>query len=58
MAAGYNADIICLQEVDEKVFERYLCPRLDEIGLTGLLRLKFGEVREGSAIFYRNSRFT
>jgi len=55
--AGYNADIICLQEVDKKVFERDLSPRLREVGLTGLLRLKCGDVHEGSAIFYRNDRF-
>jgi len=54
---GYNADIICLQEVDKKVFERDLLPRLEESGLTGHLRLKFGEVNEGSAIFFRGNRF-
>jgi len=57
MLSGYNADIICLQEVDKKVFERDLCPRLEELGLTGLLRLKFGDVHEGSTIFFRNERF-
>jgi len=55
--AGYNADIICLQEVDKKVFERDLLPRLEEDGLAGHLRLKSGEVSEGSAIFFRGSRF-
>jgi len=55
--AGYNADIICLQEVDKKVFERDLCPRLEEVGLSGHVRMKYGEVAEGSAIFYRNDRF-
>jgi len=54
---GYNADIICLQEVDKKVFERDLCPRLEEVGFSGDLRMKVGEVREGSAIFFRNDRF-
>ena len=57
MHAGYNADIICLQEVDKKVFERDLLPRLEEGGLTGHVRLKFGEVCEGSAIFFRGNRF-
>lgn len=55
--AGYNADIICLQEVDKKVFERDLCPRLEEVGLCGDARMKYGEVSEGSAIFYRSDRF-
>jgi len=54
---GYNADIICLQEVDKKVFDRDLFPRLEDVGLTGHLRMKFGEVHEGSAIFYRRDRF-
>ena len=57
VTAGYNADIICLQEVDKKVFERDLNPTLQQLGLSGLLRLKSGEVHEGSAIFYRNHRF-
>ena len=57
MFTGYNADIICLQEVDKKVFDNDLCPRLEEVGLTGHLRMKFGEVREGSAIFFRNNCF-
>lgn len=57
MNAGYNADIICLQEVDKKVFERDLLPRLEECGLMGHLRLKFGDVHEGSAIFFRGNRF-
>jgi len=55
--AGYNADIICLQEVDKKVFERDLRPRLEERGFTGLLRLKFGEVHEGTSVFFRRDRF-
>jgi len=57
MFTGYNADIICLQEVDKKVFDRDLCPRLEELGLSGHARMKYGDVHEGSAIFYRNDRF-
>lgn len=29
---GYNADIMCLQEVDEKAFDLYLQPHLDMQG--------------------------
>ena len=37
---GYNSDIICLQEVDKKVFEGDLLPRLSSLGFFGLLRLE------------------
>ena len=30
---GFNADIICLQEVDEKAFALFLQPHLDYAGL-------------------------
>jgi 2',5'-phosphodiesterase len=30
---GFNADIICLQEVDEKAFQQFLQPHLDYAGI-------------------------
>ncbi|XP_061169849.1 2',5'-phosphodiesterase 12-like [Saccostrea echinata] len=54
---GYNADIICLQEVDEKVFDRYLLPALQINGFSGVYQMKSGKIREGEALFYRNSKF-
>ena len=54
---GYNADVICLQEVDKKVFEKALEPSLQDTGFSGLLSLKCGDVAEGTAIFYRNNKF-
>ncbi|KAL3890920.1 hypothetical protein ACJMK2_003191 [Sinanodonta woodiana] len=54
---GYKSDIICLQEVDRKVFYNYLSPALVSCDLDGYYREKGGCVAEGSAIFFRRSRF-
>lgn len=55
--AGYNADLICLQEVDKKVFENDLLPALSLLGFDGVLRTKAGQVPEGCATFFRKSKF-
>uniref|UniRef100_A0A3B5AHJ5 Phosphodiesterase 12 n=1 Tax=Stegastes partitus TaxID=144197 RepID=A0A3B5AHJ5_9TELE len=52
--AGYNADIICLQEVDQDVFVSSLTPALDAFGLDGVFRIKEKQ-HEGLATFYRSS---
>jgi 2',5'-phosphodiesterase len=54
---GYNADIICLQEVDRKIFEQDLLPNFKDIGFSGLLSLKTGDVAEGTATFFRCNKF-
>ncbi|KAG7494402.1 hypothetical protein JOB18_029796 [Solea senegalensis] len=54
--AGYNADIICLQEVDKGVFVDSLIPSLDAFGLEGVFRIKEKQ-HEGLATFYRRSKF-
>ena len=54
---GYNADIICLQEVDKSLFDNDLSIQLNDVGLTGLLKLKSGDVTEGAATFFRRSKF-
>ncbi|XP_027859567.1 2',5'-phosphodiesterase 12 [Xiphophorus couchianus] len=54
--AGYNADIICLQEVDKGVFVDSLTPALDAFGLDGVFRLKEKQ-HEGLATFYCRSKF-
>ncbi|XP_075430948.1 2',5'-phosphodiesterase 12 [Ascaphus truei] len=54
--AGYNADIVCLQEVDKAVFGDSLGPALDAFGLDGVFRVKEKQ-QEGLATFYRRSRF-
>ncbi|KAM4613082.1 2',5'-phosphodiesterase 12 isoform 2-T2 [Polymixia lowei] len=53
--AGYNADIICLQEVDKGVFTDSLGPALDAYGLDGVFRIKEKQ-HEGLATFYRRSK--
>ncbi|XP_039652930.1 2',5'-phosphodiesterase 12 isoform X1 [Perca fluviatilis] len=54
--AGYNADIVCLQEVDKGVFVDSLTPALDAFGLDGVFRIKEKQ-HEGLATFYRRSKF-
>ena len=55
---GYNADLICLQEVDRKVFNHNLAPLFRSEGLEGIFALKGGEVSEGVAVFWWMSKFT
>ncbi|XP_033876929.3 2',5'-phosphodiesterase 12 [Acipenser ruthenus] len=55
--AGYNADIICLQEVDKSVFTHSLSPALDAFDLDGLYRIK-DKQHEGLATYFRRSKFT
>ncbi|KAL3854954.1 hypothetical protein ACJMK2_014189 [Sinanodonta woodiana] len=55
--AGYNSDILCLQEVDRKVFTGDLLPSLALFGLDGYYKEKGGPVAEGCAIFFRTSKF-
>ncbi|CAJ1052012.1 '%2C5'-phosphodiesterase 12 [Xyrichtys novacula] len=54
--AGYNADIMCLQEVDKGVFIDSLTPTLDAFGLDGVFKVKEKQ-HEGLATFYRRSKF-
>jgi len=49
--------VICLQEVDAKVFSRDLSTALDLLGYSGVFKEKAGEVTEGSAMFYKRSKF-
>lgn len=55
--AGYNADLICLQEVDKSVFADSLAPALDAFGLEGLFKIKEKQ-HEGLATFYRRDKFS
>ncbi|MCJ8744538.1 hypothetical protein PDJAM_G00119990 [Pangasius djambal] len=54
--SGYNADIICLQEVDKGVFSDSLAPALDAFGMDGVFKVKEKQ-HEGLATFYRRSKF-
>lgn len=53
---GYNADLMCLQEVDKGVFDECLTPAMDAFGYDGVFRIKEKQ-HEGLATFYRRSRF-
>ncbi|XP_069499780.1 2',5'-phosphodiesterase 12 [Ambystoma mexicanum] len=55
--SGYNADLLCLQEVDRPVFIDSLCPALDAFGMQGLFKLKEKQ-HEGLATFYRPEKLT
>lgn len=55
---GYNADIVCLQEVDKKEFTRVYEPILKTLGgLKGIYDAKGGHVQEGVATFYCDRKF-
>uniref|UniRef100_A0A1B6L0R0 2',5'-phosphodiesterase 12 n=1 Tax=Graphocephala atropunctata TaxID=36148 RepID=A0A1B6L0R0_9HEMI len=53
---GYNADLVCLQEVETKLFESDLVPVLGEQGLVGV-HAKKSTIREGVSSFYSPSKF-
>lgn len=55
---GYKADIMCLQEVDRKVFNHYLKPFFTQLGYEGDYAIKGGEVAEGSAAFFNCKKFS
>ncbi|GMH35852.1 hypothetical protein BSKO_03720 [Bryopsis sp. KO-2023] len=54
---GFHADVVCLQEVDKRVFEDYLKPQMAVEGFQGVYTNKAGSVKEGSAMFVRASRY-
>ncbi|XP_070507871.1 2',5'-phosphodiesterase 12 [Chironomus tepperi] len=53
---GYNSDILCMQEVDFKVFDLDLIPFLNEQNMNGVHDKK-GTTPEGLSTFYRTDRF-
>ncbi|KAG0210347.1 Glucose-repressible alcohol dehydrogenase transcriptional effector [Mortierella sp. GBA30] len=54
-----DADIICLQELELKDYEEYFNPHLTRLGFRSIHAYKMNvyEMRDGCAIFYRDSRF-
>lgn len=54
---GYNSDIICLQEVDRKIFETDLYPTLSTFCYGGIFTRKGEDLSEGVATFYDERRF-
>ncbi|KAL1513901.1 hypothetical protein ABEB36_003240 [Hypothenemus hampei] len=54
---GYNADLLCLQEVDRKIYKYDLQPTLSRLGYESTYYNKGTDVAEGLAFFYNSSRF-
>ncbi|KAF9181757.1 Glucose-repressible alcohol dehydrogenase transcriptional effector [Haplosporangium sp. Z 767] len=54
-----DADIVCLQELELKDYEEYFNPCLTRLGFRSIHAYKMNvyEMRDGCAIFYRDSRF-
>lgn len=55
--SGYNADIICLQEVDKKMFNYDLNILFEDLNFEGDFCQKRGLVAEGLACFFNKSKF-
>ncbi|XP_065024436.1 carbon catabolite repressor protein 4 homolog 1 [Musa acuminata AAA Group] len=62
---GYQADIVCLQEVQSDHFEEFFAPELDKHGYQALYKKKTSEVYSGNpntldgcATFFRRDRFS
>lgn len=53
---GYNADLMCLCEVDDKIFDMDLTPVFGSKGMAGTFQVK-GTTREGLATFWNKERF-
>ncbi|KAF5299981.1 hypothetical protein FQA39_LY11354 [Lamprigera yunnana] len=53
---GYRADIICLQEVDQCIFNLYLKPKLFKM-YKGLFHKKGFKISEGLACFFNSEKF-
>jgi mRNA deadenylase 3'-5' endonuclease subunit Ccr4 len=54
---AYDADIVCLQEVDKKAFLTFLSPFMKARGYSGHFTAKNTAVNEGEATFTKNDRF-
>lgn len=56
--SGYNADIVCLQEVDKKEFSATFQPFFKQVrGMTGVFNPKGYQTAEGLATFFRDDKF-
>ena len=54
---GYNADVLCLQEVDQRMYKIDLHPVLTRKGYEGNFDIKDGNAREGVACFWAVDKF-
>jgi len=53
----YKADVLCLQEVDEMIFDTFLRPSLGVMGYKGYFGKKISLQKEGCAIFWSAHKF-
>ncbi|KAH0563970.1 2',5'-phosphodiesterase 12 isoform X1 [Cotesia glomerata] len=53
---GYNSDIMCLQEVDKKIYDNDFLPSLSSVNFDGVFNAK-GTTSEGQATLYDTKRF-
>ncbi|KAG7209391.1 hypothetical protein KM043_015487 [Ampulex compressa] len=53
---GFNADVICLQEVDTKVYQTHLMPVLSTLNYNSEYTAK-NQLQEGLSIFFNKERF-
>lgn len=53
-----DADILCLQEVDEQLFDKFWRPHLALLGYEGDFAKKSGPSREGLATFFKKAKFS
>lgn len=56
ISLGFNSDIICLQEVDNKIYDNDLMPTLSLLQYKSMFNAK-NESSEGLAIFFNEERF-
>eukprot|EP00181_Compsopogon_caeruleus_P003058 CAMPEP_0184680406 /NCGR_PEP_ID=MMETSP0312-20130426/3276_1 /TAXON_ID=31354 /ORGANISM="Compsopogon coeruleus, Strain SAG 36.94" /LENGTH=567 /DNA_ID=CAMNT_0027130479 /DNA_START=52 /DNA_END=1755 /DNA_ORIENTATION=+ len=60
----YNADVLCLQEIQEDHFQSHLFPALARLGFEGIFKSKTREAMgrkgkiDGCATFFRTDKFT
>ncbi|KAF9284449.1 Protein angel 2 [Mortierella alpina] len=56
--AALNADIVCVQEVDEPDYEGDIGTTMIRLGYAGVFQKRRHDLQHGMAIFYRKSRIT
>ncbi|KAL9985853.1 hypothetical protein ACROYT_G008302 [Oculina patagonica] len=54
----YNADVLCLQEVEMCHYHDWFEPKLREKGYAGVYKKRTGDKTDGCATFFKESRFT
>ena len=53
----YDADIVCLQEVDAQYWETLFKPEMRKLQYEGIYKQRTGDKPDGTALFYKSHRF-